>query len=207
MNDFINILPKVFFYIVIGYCYIHSYRFVRILDNEKNVSNALIEYILYGFIIKSIFSLIPISINYIFDNIIIVILSVGLGCCGAKFIESDLVINIRKSCKIQQTPNRYAWNEVGDKEYNVYVEVKNDEGLEYFGLLVNTETYQRFPIIRLALFEVYKDDKLIEDHTDDPTRVIMIDTSKFSVIRLYYDKNSKNIERWNFNKQDSKKKK
>lgn len=206
MGDLVQTLPQIFFYIAIGFIYIHSYRFVHIVENESNISSALIEYIICGFVIKSAFSLIPISINYVLDNIIIMILSIIIGYGVATLVQSRFIGKLCSLLKIRQTSNLYVWHEVGDREYSVYVEVEDEKGLAYLGVLVNTETYQRFPIIRLALFEVYKDDKLIEDHTDDPTRVIMIDTSKFSVIRLYYDKNSKNIERWNFNKQDSKKK-
>lgn len=200
MGDLVQILPQIFFYIAIGYVYIHSYRFVRVIENEPNISSALIEYTICGFVIKSIFSLIPITINYVLDNIIIMILSIIVGYGVATLIQSSLVVKICSRLKIQQTPNLYVWHEVGDKENNVYVEVEDDKGLSYLGVLVNTETYQRFPIIRLALFEVYKNDKLIEDHTDDPTRVIMIDTSKFSVIRLYYAENSRNIKRWSYEK-------
>ena len=196
LNEFIQLLPSVFFYIAIGYCYLHTYRFVRISDKKDSLINTLMEYILCGFIFKSAFSLFHISINEIVINLSLMMIAIAFGIIGAKIINSNMFLAICQRLKIQQTPEIYPWHEVGDKGRSVWVSFTDDGGLTYQGVLINTETYQRFPVIKLSYYAVYKDNEMCEDYSNDPTRVLIVDTSKYGNIRLKYQKNSIRVKDW-----------
>lgn len=207
MNDFIKLLPSVFFYIAIGYCYLHTYRFVRIVDKRDSLINTLMEYTLFGFIFKSIFDLIPIPLNEVVINIIAMAVVILLGYAAARTINSEKFAAICIKLRIQQTPNIYPWHEVGDKGRSVWVRFTDNDGLIYQGILINTETYQRFPVIKLSYYGVYKDGELYEDYSNDPTKVLVVDTSKYSNIRLIYQEDSIRVKDWDVRDREKTKKK
>lgn len=197
MDELLRTLPKILFYIVVGYCYIKSYRYVRILENDKSsINNSLIEYLIIGFVIRSIFSLIPYSINYIIDNVIISICALILGFCAAKTISSRWFTKACYKLNILQTPNKYMWQAIDDNEHSTFVKVTNDKGYTIQGLLVRTETFQRFPIIQVAYYTVSYDGVIIYNHQKEPEWTMLIDTSKYDSIQYQYLPNSKKIENW-----------
>lgn len=196
MTELIELLPQVFIYLIIGYSYVNTYRFVRVVENNQPFNHSLMNYIICGYIFKMMSRYIPISISGITEYIVMILISIICGYSIAKFVNSALFTKVRMALKVYQTPNKYIWSDISDKKHGVAIAVTNAEDVTYIGALMDKETYQRQPLIRLVKYQVLVGGKLIEDYSKDPTKVILIDTSKYEAIRIMYHKDSDNIQRW-----------
>lgn len=67
MSDIFNLLPNIIFYIVLGYIFLRVFRIVRIIKNSDDYEHILVESLVFGFIIKNLFALIPFSFGYYID--------------------------------------------------------------------------------------------------------------------------------------------
>ena len=197
MSELIQILPKILFYIIIGFCYTKTYMYVRIIESSnRSASDSIIHYLIIGFAIKSIFGLIPYTINYVVDNIIICICSIIIAYFAARFVSSNWLAKWLYKHDILQVPDKYIWESIEDDQYSTFIKATNDKGYTIQGLLVRTETFERFPIIQVAYYKLSRDGVVIYDHTKEPEWTMLLDTSKYDMIQYIYNKDSKKIETW-----------
>ena len=82
-----------------------------------------------------------------------------------------------------------------DKEHTVCADIRSKTlKKHYYGEIVLIEDFEKYPRIVLSRYTIYdKDNEVIEDYDNDPTKRIFIDTSLYDDIRLTYHKDSKNI--------------
>lgn len=198
MTDLFSILPDIILYIILGYVYLHSYRITRIIPNSNDHEHILIESLVFGFIIKNIAAIIPISFGYFVDLITMIICSMISGYAIAKILDiqevTDFIVNV---LKIRQTRFQYMWQNISESDMAIFVDVTNPEtNVRYFGQLVLYEDFERQPIIQLANYTCWENDNVIYDFSEDPTRTVLIDTSKYSDIDIVYQKSSNIINRW-----------
>ena len=197
MAELINLLPEIILYFVLGFIFIRTYRFIRVNKNPEDYKNILIEILISGFILRKLFDIFPLSFNYYVDTVGMIISSFILGLVIAKFVSSELLNNMLAKFKIRQTVNFNFWNDIEDKDSAIYVEVidqENNIGID--GKLVLYEAFTRQPLIQLSTYRKSKENKIINDFSNQPERTILIDTSKYKDIVITYDKNSKKIESW-----------
>lgn len=197
MSEVFNILPDIIVYIVLGYIFLRVFRIVRIVKNSDNYEHILIESLVFGFIIKNIAILIPFSFGYYLDIICMSISSAIFGYLFAKLLENRYILKIIDKLKIKHTKYKYMWQNIDDPDYAIFIDVTNpDTNIRYFGQLVVYEEFERFPIIQLCRYINWDNNGLLNDYSDDPTRTVLIDTSKYTEIDVTYQKCSDFIKRW-----------
>lgn len=135
---------------------------------------------------SDIFSILP-------DIIIYIVL-------GYIFLRVFRIVKILKFIdllKIKHTKHKFMWQNIEDPDYAFFVDVTNpDTNIRYFGQLVMYEEFERFPMIQLCRYINWKNSDLLNDYSNDPTRTVLIDTSKYSEIDITYQKCSDFIKRW-----------
>lgn len=197
MSDIFDLLPNIIVYIVLGYIFIRVFRIVRIVKNSDNYEHILVESLVYGFIIKSIFALIPFSFGYYIDIVGMSISSAAVGFLSAKLLEANFICDIIDKLKIRHTKFKYMWQNIADPDLAIFIDVTNpDTNIRYFGQLVVYEEFERFPIIQICKYINWNGDTLLNDFSEDPTRTVLIDTSKYTEIDITYQKSSNFIKRW-----------
>lgn len=197
MTELIKLLPEIILYLVLGFIFIRTYRFIRINKNPDDYKNILIEILISGFILRKLFAIIPLNLNKYIDTIGMIIGSFFFGIIIARFVNSKLLDNVLSVFKIRQTVNYSFWNDIEDKDAAIYIEVidhENNIGID--GKLVLYEAFTRQPLIQLSAYRKSKDNKIINDFSNQPERTILIDTSKYKDLFITYDKNSKKTESW-----------
>lgn len=197
MENLYEFLPSVITYIVLGYVFIKIFRITRVIKNTNSIDDSIMESLVVGFIIKNCISLIPFSFGIYVDIIGMIISSAILGYVSAKALASNFVLNIIDKLKINHTKFKFMWQNIEDPDLAIFIDATNpDTNVRYFGQLLVYEEYERFPIIQIGKYMNWKDDELINDFSNDPTRTILIDTSKFTEIDITYQNESKAIKRW-----------
>lgn len=114
----------------------------------------------------------------------------------ALFYNSSSFKNLLKKFKIRRTTNEYIWNDIVDKKKTLWVRVVSHElDLDYFGIIVLVEDFQRQPQIVLSNYIKRNIAGItIEDCYCKPEKRVIIDTSKYNYIELIYEKDSENIK-------------
>lgn len=89
------------------------------------------------------------------------------------------------------------WQNIEDPDRAIFVDVTNpDTNIRYYGQLVVYEEFERFPIIQICKYMNWNGDSLLNDYSNDPTRTVLIDTSKYTEINIIYQKTSNFIKYW-----------
>lgn len=129
------------------------------------------------------------------DNIVFISSVTLLAFCASKIFDSVFFRNIFKKIKINRTFNKNIWHDIMDKEHTVWADIRSKTlKRHYYGEIVLIEDFEKYPRILLSRYTIYdKDNEVIEDYDNDPTKRIFIDTSLYDDIRLTYHKDSKNI--------------
>ena len=125
MPDIFNLLPNIIVYIVLGYVFLRVFRIVRIVKNSDNYEHILVKSLVYGFIIKSIFALIPFSFGYYIDIVGMSISSAIVAFLSAKLLETNFICNVIDKLKIRHTKFKYMWQNIVDPDLAVFVDVTN----------------------------------------------------------------------------------
>lgn len=192
MNDIIKNLSNSIECIILGYCFLKTFRFVKIVKSSMNVEQIIIEGFVLGYIFKIVFG----NLNIVIEILISILSSFVI----AKIIDCSIANKIKSHLKIQQTSDQYIWHEIGDRNDSTFIQIDDLEtGFGIIGCLAKIETYERFPIIQLVYYSTYLNDKLVNDFSEDPTHTILIDTSKYKNIVVRYTKDSYKIKEWQNN--------
>lgn len=191
MKELVEILPDIILYIALGYSFVQSYKYVRIIRKTKTLDNLLIESLVVGFVLHNTLNSIIDLENIYFDTVGKIILSVVLGYIVGVFINSNVFRIICKVLKIRQTPNTSIWKDIEDRGKGVIVRVENyDKKIIIDGIYILAEAHKRFPIIQLAGYRKYENGEIVRDYEKEPQNTILVDTSKFDEINVLYDEKS-----------------
>ena len=151
-----------------------------------------------GFIYCEIAYRIPVSISYEVDHIGIVLSSMCIGYLAGRFVRSKVWLSILDFLKIRDTFNVYYWDDLMPNDCAMKVYVYFSEKI-YEGMLHSYESYSNDPHLVLCSFLVKDMDKnVIEDFSNDCTRVVILDTSKAEAVYVEYGEKSsecRDIER------------
>ena len=198
MKELVDILPQIIIYIALGYSYIQTYKFVRIIKQGEGIEATLIGSLVVGFVLKCVFEIIPSTHNVWLDNIFMISGAILLGYLTGVIINSKLFGIISRFLKIKQTPNSSIWRDIEDSDKGIIIRLENYETKTVFdGLYVLGEAYKRFPIIQLSGYRKTVDNEIEVDYKDEPQRTIVLDTSKFDEISVFYDTGSYKVKKWN----------
>lgn len=196
MDELISVLPSIIIYLALGFCYIKVYKFTRIIKSDAGNQNLLVESLIFGFVLRNLLGLIPVSFGKYIDVIGMIVFSVIAGYLTAKAFESKWLNKIRSFLKINQTFNKNIWGDIADENGATYITVVDDNNIFVEGLLVLHEPHKSQPLMQLAKYKVYNGDDLFIDYSEDPERTILIDTTKYKGIFITYEKCSDKTNRW-----------
>lgn len=197
MSDLVKLLPEIILYIVLGFIFIRTYKFTRIIKNINEYQHIFTVSLIVGFILWNIYSLIPISLGIYVDTIGMIISSVIMGFISAKIINSNKLHKLFQKLKISQTVNQKIWADIEDKDNAIFISIEDKTNhVLTDGMLVLYESFERQPLIQLSAFRQFQDGEIINDFSDNPERTILIDTSKYENIVITYNPDSEKIKRW-----------
>lgn len=197
MRDLVVLLPEIILYIVLGFIFIRTYKFTRIINNITEYQHVFIVSLIVGFILWNIYSLIPISFGIYVDTIGMVVCSVIMGFISAKIINSNKLHKLFQKLKISQTVNQKIWADIEDKDNAIFVSIEDKTNhVLTDGMLVLYESFERQPLIQLSAFRQFQNGEIINDFSNNPERTILIDTSKYENVVITYNPDSEKIKRW-----------
>lgn len=190
IKELLGILPEVIIYLVTGFVFIKTFHFVALKQNTTNVEHILTSSIVIGYIYCKLASFIPISISYEVDTICIIVSALVTGYLIAKALTCKYIINILDFLRIRDTGNLYFWDDIMDDKYPMKLCIEYND-ITYEGMLHNYESYSNDPHIVLCSY-VAKDQNnhIIEDFSNDNTKIIILDTAKATKLNVIYYQDS-----------------
>ncbi len=87
MKELYDLLPNIILYLVIRFIFLKTYRFVLIAQATTNYTYILFESLIVGFVLKSLYNLIP-SINIYVDIVGMIISSLIFGYFSAIIVSA-----------------------------------------------------------------------------------------------------------------------
>lgn len=187
MKDLIDILLEIIMYIVTGYVLSKTFHFAALKQHSDNIEHILTGSLVLGFIYCKIANMIPVTISYEIDNILIILSALCLGYLSARLLRLKKIAYILDFLKIYDTGNKYLWDDLLDNKYSLKVCVTYSDKI-YEGILYLYESYSNSPHIVLGAYTI-KDihNNIISDYSENNTKVIILktDTAQFTEITYY----------------------
>lgn len=187
MKDLIDILPEIIMYIVTGYVLSKTFHFAALKQHSDNIEHILTGSLVLGFIYCKIANIIPVTISYEIDNILIILSALCLGYLSALLLRQKKIVYILDFLKICDTGNKYLWDDLLDNENALKICVTYSDKI-YEGILYLYESYSNSPYIVLGAYMI-KDihNNIISDYSENNTKVILLktDTAQFTEITYY----------------------
>jgi len=151
----------------------------------------LLSSLVIGFAYFTLVSVLPFSMGYLVDRILIVTSSVVVAYILGRFRRSKFMLPILDFLKIPETGCTCMLDDFIDSEYSVETQIEYEDRV-YFGYIHEFEKLTASPHIALCLYTVSDSEgKIIEDNTDDPTKLIILDTSAAkNYIFIYADESA-----------------
>ncbi|MCM1246999.1 MAG: hypothetical protein NC251_01030 [Lachnoclostridium sp.] len=180
-------MPQITVYIVVGYIFIKTYRFVALKKDSDNIEHILTSSLVVGFIYYEIARMIPFTISREVDNLLIGLSALFLGYLLALLSrQKKIVYWILDKLSIHDTNNAYIWDDLMDVKNAMKVRVVYDEEI-YEGMLHNYESYSNAPRIVLAAYTVKSlPDQKVCDYSQDNTRIVILNTDAARSVEIIY---------------------
>ncbi len=198
MDKLIELLPQLIIYIILGFIFLRVFRYMCTIKNSDEYEHTIWESLLVGFVLKRCYDMVP-SINYAIDVIGMIITTIAISTIFAKVYSSKLFDKVLKTIGVHRTQNKYLWKDIEDPDYRTIVDAINPETNEaYHGVVVLYEEFKEHPQIVLSYYKYYEDwhtGKTCFDFSDDPSKIVIVDTLQFSRINIVYDENSLKIRK------------
>lgn len=187
IKDLLDVLPQITMYIVVGYIFIKTYRFVSLKKDSDNIEHILTSSLVVGFIYYEIVRMIPFTISQAMDNLLIGLSALFCGYLLALLSrQKKMVYWIFDRLHIHDTNNAYVWDDVMDVKYAMKVRVVYD-GEIYEGMLHNYESYSNCPHIVLAAYTMKSlPNQKVYDYSQDNTRIVILNTDTARSVEIIY---------------------
>jgi len=189
-------LSDIILYLVSGFIFIYTYKFLTITSNPKEYEHILINSFIIGFALRNVFGI----ITYRFTNHNLNVAIYLLASFITAFIIAKIVLHpklkpILRRLGVKRTINEYLWGDITDPTHPLWIEVTIQSiNRKYFGQIVLIEDFQREPQIVLSRYEIWNlNGEKLSDFDQKPNYRIMIDISKCDEIRFIYDKDSEYV--------------
>lgn len=195
IENLITLIPEILWILISGYLYLKVFDFVTYEKDTKNYEYIFLKSVVCGTVLCNTVGTLTNMLISPWDNIVFISSVTLLAFCASKIFDSVFFRNIFKKIKINRTFNKNIWHDIMDKEHTVWADIRSKTlKRHYYGEIVLIEDFEKYPRIVLSRYTIYdKDNEVIEDYDNDPTKRIFIDTSLYDDIRLTYHKDSKNI--------------
>lgn len=206
MDKLIELLPQLIVYIVLGFIFLRIFRYMCTIKNSDEYEHIIWESLMVGFVLKHCYAIIPFSINYTVDIIGMIITTIIIAGITAKGYSSKKLDRILQRIGIHRTRNKCIWKDIEDPDFIITADVMNPSTYEaYHGVIVYYEEFERQPQIVLNHYQYWEDwhkDETKMDFANDPSKIVLVDTTQFSRITISYDKNSSKIKNIKTEKQN-----
>ena len=197
----IDNIPHIISYVVYGYVFLVAYYWISFKDN-KDFNNLLIKSIATSYLLTTIYDLIVLKYNIIFSNnyykvISYFLISAILGFVIGKIISHRWFNLLLHKLHIGRTTNENIWDDV-IKPYT-WLCIYMKDGSSYLGQYRYGEPFKSEPIIMLSTYQkLDKDNDVVIDNSQDPTRSILLNTKDFEKIEIIYtpQKIKNKFENW-----------
>ena len=183
-------MPQIIMYIITGYVFVRMYHFVALKKNSTDVEHILTVSLVVGYIYCNIAYQIPFTISYLVDRILIILSALVFGYLLAILLRNKKILYILDFLKIRNTVNAYLWDDLMDNNYPMKASIEYDDKI-YEGIIHNYENYSNNPHIALASYIIKDSHKhIIEDFSEDTTKIVILDTEKANCVYIEYYINS-----------------
>mgnify|MGYP004462251639 CR=1 FL=1 len=190
-TDFLDKLPVYISYIVVGYVFIRVYYWVAFRKPLDNIEHLIIQSGVIGYIYFLVGDLIPIFRNKYLCTAVLMLIALLTAYAAGKAINSSCVIKLLEKLHVYDTGNFYMWQDLLDKKYSMRAAISYDDKI-YSGRIHLIENYNNTPNIVLCLYTIRnKEGKILEDFSEDYTKLIVLDTSKAVSTEIKYSYKSK----------------
>ena len=185
----IDNIPHIISYVVYGYVFLVAYYWISFKDN-KDFNNLLIKIIAISYLLTTIYDLIVLKCNIVFSNnyykvISYFLISAILGFVIGKIISHRWFNLLLHKLHIGRTTNENIWDDV-IKPYT-WLCIYMKDGSSYLGQYRYGEPFKSEPIIMLSTYQkLDKDNDVVIDNSQDPTRSILLNTKDFEKIEVIY---------------------
>lgn len=194
IKELLEILPQIIIYVAVGFIFLKTFHFVALKQNSIDIDHVLTASLVVGFIYCQIAYLIPFSISYEIDHIGIIISSLCFGYLAGRLARSKVWLRILEFFKIYDSFNMYFWDDLMPEDCTMKVYVHMNEK-SYEGMVHTYESYSNSPHLVLASFIVKdKNNNILEDFSEDFTKVIILDASHAESIYVEYGKKSRECD-------------
>ena len=191
MDALIEYLPDIILYLAVGFAFLKTYHFVALRQNNNSPDHIIVGSLVSGFIYCSIMTLIPFSISYYVDIILMIMGAVVVGYILGKIAVSPLTSKMLDILHICDTGNVYLWDDLMDQDWPMKVVVKYSD-YSYIGMLSNFESYSNSPHISIASYVMMDQyGKVMEDYTNDDGVVIVLPTENAISVKIEYAEKSR----------------
>lgn len=177
-------------YIITGYAFLKTLHFVSLKEKSENIEHILTGSLVIGFVCYKIAELIPFSCGEVYDSIGITLASIFVAYIIGMILNSRFLLSIFEFLKIRDSGKKYFWDDLMDKSYAMEVCIYYNN-YRYLGYLCNYESYSNSPHVVLVSYIVFSGDDIIEDNSQDATKVIILDTTTANGVEIIYNKKSK----------------
>ncbi len=159
-------------------------------QNSTDIEHILTVSLIVGYIYCNIAYLIPYSISYTVDNILIVLSALIFGYIFAILLRQKKIIYILDKLKIRDTGNMYLWDDLMDNDYPMKISIGYEDRI-YEGMIHNYESYSNNPHVAIASYIIKDNNRnIVEDFSDDNTKIVILNTDTAKYICFEYAPNS-----------------
>lgn len=177
-------------YIITGYSFLNTIHIVTLRENSEDIEHILTGSLVIGFICYKIANLIQFSCGEVLDCLGITLSSVVFAYLLGLFLNSRIILKIYNFLKIRESGKKYLWDDVMDTSLSMMVNVYYGN-IKYNGYLFSYESYSNSPNVILASYIVTSENNIIEDNSQDKTKLIILDTEKSDKVEIIYKEKSK----------------
>lgn len=176
--------------IILGFTFLKTFQFVAL----KKIDCSLIPSFIIGYIYMKLCNIIPWHITNEIDMIGIFISAIILAyLLGRIYISNSHLRIILEKFHINQTPNKYIWNDLFGK-YSIQLIIKYDNAI-YDGFVYLIESESNSPHIILGSYIKYDmNGNIIMDNSNNNEQIIVLDLSKAEYVEIKYFSEDKMCE-------------
>lgn len=176
-------------YIIVGYVFLKTFHLITLQEKTEDIEHILTGSLIIGFIYYKIANLLSFSFGETIDCIGLSIFAIITAYIVGRFVNSRLYIKICDWLKIRESGKKYLWDDIMDNNLSMKVNIYYGN-IKYSGFLFSYESYSNSPNIVLVAYTVFSDKIILEDNSQDKTKIIMLNTENADKVEIIYNEKS-----------------
>lgn len=196
IDKILELLPKIIYYVVPGYCFLKIMTFVnyRVLEDNEYIllKSVVISYILImlGKIIQGKLPFL-IGISFEYKCLLLIITSIIAGYISGKVMESYKFDWVLEKMKIHRTKQSIIWHDIFKPDQVTYLRFYKTESEYIQGQLYLIEGNKEDPGIILKYPQTYKGGAFHPNNYKDSPNELLLKPSNYIWIEIIYKNNTR----------------